>query len=157
MANKESRSQKPVSYELKIWVILIFIVVILLMITPSISHFYQEATDVKAGPPIESTEKARMNSGTWHEIARWEGKSMKNTETFHSSSKEWRISWNTWPSEYGDMNFQIYVYKANGDLVDIAANVIGKDKDSSIMRGIGDYYLQFNTAQPYVVFVEAKY
>ena len=94
---------------------------------------------------------------TWHEIARWEGKSIKNTETFHIPSNEWRISWDTKPGEYGAMNFQIYVYTAAGSLTDVAANVIGQDMDSTIMRGTGDYYLTINTAQPYVILVEARY
>ena len=94
---------------------------------------------------------------TWHEIARWEGKGLKNTETFHIPSNEWRISWDTMPGEYGEMNFQIYVHNATGSLADVAANVIGEDADSSIMRGAGDYYLTINTAQPYVILVEARY
>jgi hypothetical protein len=39
---------------------------------------------------------------------------------------------------------------------DLAANVIGADKDSSVMRGRGEYYLHINTAQPYVITIDAK-
>lgn len=92
---------------------------------------------------------------SWREIAKWKGSSIKNTETFHVSTTEWRISWATQPGEYGDMNFQIYVYK-NGELVSLAANIIGKGSDISYMRGSGDYYLMINTAQPYVIIVEEK-
>jgi hypothetical protein len=93
----------------------------------------------------------------WYEIARWQGKSIKNTETFHIPTNEWRISWKTEPGEYGDMNFQIYVYDTANNFPQVAANVIGYDMDSSIMRGAGDYYLTINSAQPYIIIVEAKY
>jgi len=120
-------------------------------------------TPVPAATPIPPTPTPVRPTATvtplptWHEIARWEGKSIKNTETFHSPSQEWRISWDTKPGDYGAMNFQIFVYSDAGDLIDVAANVIGEDKDSTIIRGAGDYYLTINTAQPYVVIVEAKH
>ena len=88
------------------------------------------------------------------EIARWEGKATKNTQTFNVRSRQWRISWATRPHELGAFNFQIFVYRESGALVNVAANVIGADNDWTIMRGAGDYYLTINTAQPYVVVVE---
>lgn len=87
-------------------------------------------------------------------IASWEGESTKNTETFHVPSKEWKISWDTTSGKYGDMNFQIYVYDSNGRPRGVAANVVGANNDSTIMRGEGDYYLMVNTAQPYKITVE---
>ena len=87
-------------------------------------------------------------------IASWEGESTKNTETFTVSSDEWKISWDTQSGKYGDMNFQIYVYDKNGAMKGVAANVIGTNTDSTIMRGAGDYYLMINTAQPYKITVE---
>jgi hypothetical protein len=110
----------------------------------------------------ESKEKTETkeqveNSSPWYEIAQWQGKSIKNTETFHVPSYEWRISWKTEPGKYGDMNFQIYVYEISSSIPQIVANVIGYDMDSSIMRGAGDYYLTINSAQPYRIIVEAKY
>ena len=82
---------------------------------------------------------------------------MKRTETFSISVDEWRIRWATQPGKYDDMKFQIYVYNSDGSLKDLAANVIGKDNDSTIIRGRGNYYIQIKTAQPYVITVEAKY
>ena len=87
-------------------------------------------------------------------IASWEGESTKNTETFTVPSDEWKISWDTQSGQYGDMNFQIYVYDKNGAMKGVAANVIGANTDSTIMRGAGDYYLMINTAQPYKITVE---
>ena len=94
--------------------------------------------------------------GAWSQVARWEGKSSKNTETFHISSYEWRISWDTWPGEHGEGNFAVFARDAGGGLVGVVANVIGADTDSTIMRGAGDYYLGISTGQPYVIVVEAK-
>ncbi len=85
----------------------------------------------------------------------WQGyKAIKNTETFRITSKQWRISWETRPGDLGDFNFQIMTYRDDGELVGLAANVIGADTDSTIMRGAGDYYLSINTAQPYTIKVE---
>jgi len=87
-------------------------------------------------------------------IASWTGESTKNTETFTVPSDEWKITWDTKAGEYGDMNFQIYVYDANGVMKGVAANVIGANTESTIMRGAGDYYLMINTAQPYQITIE---
>jgi len=110
----------------------------------------KEATEIEGRKPgIELDKK-------WHEIASWEGTATKSTETFNPSTTEWRISWETKPGQLGEMNFQIYVYKANGDLVTVAANVIGYNKDSTIIRGAGSYYLTINTAQPYSISIQEK-
>jgi len=113
-----------------------------------VTYEYEGKTEVKE--PVK-------DYSPWYEIAQWQGKSIKNTETFHIPSYEWRISWKTEPGEYGDMNFQIYVYEASSSIPEVAANVIGYDMDSSIMRGVGDYYLTINSAQPYRIIVEAKH
>jgi zinc-ribbon domain len=96
-------------------------------------------------------------NATWHTIATFKGNGTKQTETFAVRSDEWRITWDTKPGKYGDMNFQIYVYGSDGSMKDIAANIIGKDTDSTIIRGRGDYYLHINTAQPYVITIDVKY
>lgn len=108
--------------------------------------------------PIEpsTNDQDSPSTSTWQDVVSWEGKGIKNTETFHISSNVWRISWDTKPGQYGEMNFQIYVFDADGALVDIAANVIGEDSDNSIMRGSGDYYLKINTGQPYEVIIAEK-
>ena len=93
---------------------------------------------------------------TWHMVKRFEGSGIKSTETFEITSDEWRISWNTKAGQYGGMNFQIFVFNADGSLKDLSANVIGTNADSSIIRGEGRYYLKFNTAQPYSVQVEER-
>ena len=93
---------------------------------------------------------------TWTEVTSWEGSSIKDTETFSITANEWRIQWSTKPGEHGEMNFQIYVYEANGELKSVAANIIGEGSDVSYIRGAGDYYLTINTAQPYTIVIEQK-
>ena len=94
-------------------------------------------------------------AANYHIITSWSGNSIKNTETFHVSSDEWKISWNTKPGARGAMNFQIYIYNSDGSLKSVAANVIGQSSDHTIMRGSGDYHLSINTAQPYEITVES--
>ena len=112
---------------------------------------------ISNGKPSETQSCTSLETATWHQITSFSGNGIKNTETFTIPSREWRISWDTSPGEYGAMNFQIFVYNEDGSLEGVAANVIGADKDSSIMRGTGNYYLMINTAQPYTVIIEANY
>jgi len=91
-----------------------------------------------------------------HQIAYFSGSEddSRNTETFTITTHEWRIWWATFLDEEGEeSNFQIYVYKSDGDLVDVAANVVGKSNEFTTMRGKGDYYLKINTGQPYMITV----
>ncbi len=60
------------------------------------------------------------------------------------------ISWTTSGAE----SFEMFVYNSAGGLRGQAANVIGTDSDSAVIRGDGDYYLVINTAQPYQIAVE---
>lgn len=94
----------------------------------------------------------------WVEVIRFEGESIKDTETFNVSSKEWRIVWDTKPGNMGESNFQIYVYNEDGSPAGsfILANIIGEGNDTSYIRGSGDYYLSINTGQPYTIIIEEK-
>ncbi|MDP8227415.1 MAG: tetratricopeptide repeat protein [Candidatus Celaenobacter polaris] len=87
----------------------------------------------------------------WKQINEWVGNAMKNTNNFNIKSKLWKIEWDTKPDEYSEGNFSISIYDDNGNLVDIVANVIGKNKDYSIIRGMGKYYLAINSTQEYVI------
>lgn len=88
-------------------------------------------------------------------VASWTGSATKTTETFHVSSNQWRLSWDTKLGQAGAMNFQIYIYNSDGTLKSVAANVIGANADNTVIHGAGDYYLMINTAQPYTVTVES--
>jgi hypothetical protein len=96
---------------------------------------------------------------SWHEVITFQGSSIKNTQTFHIQSDNWRINWSTWPGDYGNMNFAIMVYNSDGSPagIGVAANVIGQGSDISYMRGSGDYYLAIDTAQPYKIVIEEQH
>jgi hypothetical protein len=90
----------------------------------------------------------------WKEVAKWTGKGIKTTEIFHISSRSWRVIWVTKPTTWsGNSNFQIYVYSSDGNLHSVAANVIGEDKNSSVIHESGKFYLTINTDQSYVISV----
>jgi len=116
---------------------------------------------VATSAPTAPTVAPAAVAATWKDIITFEGQSIKDTETFTIPSDEWRIVWETKPGQYGDMNFQIYVYKAGGTTgaavpVSVAANVIGAGKDTSTVRGKGNFYLSINTSQTYKITVQAK-
>ncbi|HUV95426.1 MAG TPA: hypothetical protein VMX14_11455 [Anaerolineae bacterium] len=102
------------------------------------------------------TPPATPTPETWRQVARWQGNSSRSTETFHVPSHEWRISWDTWPDEYGETTFAVFLYDAGGGYLGMAANVTGANSDSRTMQGAGDYYLAISTGQRYVIVVEAK-
>ena len=92
----------------------------------------------------------------WTRLAYWGGQSKQQTETFTISSREWRIGWSTSPEEREDMSFQVHVYREDGTLVGLAADITGKDTGSTLMQGQGDYYLVINSSQMYFVTVEVR-
>lgn len=83
-----------------------------------------------------------------YQVEQWVGQGMKSTKTFHVESNEWQIAWATKPiHNSGGGLLQIYVYRADGTLVGLVANVTGKSNDNSVMRsGAGNYYLKINSA-----------
>lgn len=130
--------------------------------TPNIQQTVEAAVQATVQSPVElapsATPAPTSTIAAPKVIARWSGSAIKTTETFSIPTKHWRISWDTKPGSYGAMNFQIFVYHANGEPYlpsMIVANVIGANRESSIIRDSGDFYLMFNTAQPYTVIVEA--
>lgn len=132
-----------------------------LFILGTCAVFVLAPSETKTGPAITETTTSTTTPApvpviTWKKVISWEGKSSKNTETFHISSDEWRIRWSTKTGEYGDMNFIVLVYKANDTLLDVAINTIGENSDVSYMRGSGNYYLSIDTLQPYTIIVEEK-
>jgi len=82
---------------------------------------------------------------TWQPIKTWTGSGIKQTETFYVASSEWRISWQTSNIRYAGI-LQIFVYDDKGNLVSLAANVMGESSDASYIHGgPGKYYLDINS------------
>ncbi len=117
----------------------------------------EDVVTLSVGPAPDN--RASSGQAAKSLIARWEGQASKNTQTFHITTEEWSISWDTKPGALGQTNFRIDVYKVYGvqsERHGVAANVIGADRDSTVVRGSGDYYLIINKlGQPYTVTVEA--
>lgn len=154
----EEKVKKPIYKRWWFWAIAIVVVIALASggddapdtSIPTSSQTGQVGQSEPAAQPEPPKE------ATWQEVITFEGSSIKDTETFTVSAKEWRINWSTQPGQYGDMNFQIMIYDENGALEGLAANIIGAGSDVSYMRGAGDYYLTINTGQPYKIVIEQK-
>ncbi|MBU5677911.1 hypothetical protein KQI88_15950 [Alkaliphilus sp. MSJ-5] len=144
----EKKNKKPLFKRWWFWVIVV-------IVAGGVIGSNGSKNTPKAGSDVPTSNQEKTEE-KWEEVIRFEGKSIKDTETFKISSKEWRIVWDTKPGDMGGMNFQIYVYNANGSMESVAANVIGEANDTSYMRGKGEYYFTIVTAQPYTIIVEEK-
>lgn len=71
-------------------------------------------------------------------ITEFNGSGQHTTRPFTAPDK-WEIQWEA----EGDI-FQIYIYKANGDLEGVAANQMGPGKGSAYQPKGGSYYLTMN-------------
>jgi hypothetical protein len=93
-------------------------------------------TNAVQNPEVFDTNKAHFT-----QVAHWEGKSTKNTETFHISSIPWVIIWgiNDVDSKYAMVH--IVVYTADGKIVD---SFTGGKSDSTILRRTGNFYLKID-------------
>ena len=112
------------------------------------------ASSSNGGSSSESPPTGYVTSSApkqWRKLTEHSGTGIKTTEPFVVSGSQWRINYMTDAGQYGAMNFQIYVYNADGSLKDVAANVIGKAADTTNVYGAGTYYLTINTAQPYAL------
>jgi hypothetical protein len=106
-------------------------------------------------PVIEAPPKPRA----WTEIAAWSGTGIKQTETFHTTQREWRIRWATKGESFpGAGILQLYVYNAKDELVSLAANKQGPGNDVSYVRTpAGPHYIQINSGNiNYAVSVEEQ-
>jgi len=82
----------------------------------------------------------------WRTIASWRGSGIKNTESFTTTAREWRIKWNTGSSGPFGGILQIYVYDSDGGLVNVAANATSSGSDVSYVRARpGRYNLTINS------------
>jgi hypothetical protein len=106
-----------------------------------------------AVPAKAKPAQTELNMSGFGSVARWEGAAQKNTETFTVNANEWIINWET----TGDSNFIIEIFKADtNEMVELVANIVGSGKDSSVIRGKGQYYLKIMSSQPYKIEVVEK-
>src|SRR5450830_1605932 len=90
----------------------------------------------------------------WQQVTEFTGDSTKTTQPFTIVSNEWRIAWTATPGTYGDGNFVIYLYSADGNIVSVAANVIGEGGDTSYVYTSGTYYLSIIAIENYDIVIE---
>lgn len=68
----------------------------------------------------------------------WSGRGVTSTRPFKVSDR-WELQWNT----DGDF-FAVYLKSAEGELLDVLANQVGKGSGSAFYPKGGEYYLQIN-------------
>lgn len=82
----------------------------------------------------------------WRSLKSWSGTGTKQTESFDTASREWRINWSmSDPALPGAGILQIFVYDQNDKLVSLAANTTQPTSDTSYVRGKGNYHLMINS------------
>lgn len=120
------------------------------------------------GPPSEKREARAMSkinpdgsaASKYRKIAEFRGRGTKNTETFHvpEQAREWNITWHTEPPKGGVGYFGAFLHRSDDrQPPQLIANITGKDRDTSVIRGTGDYYLAIIATQPYGIVVWAAY
>jgi hypothetical protein len=125
--------------------LLVLIVGIAACGTNSTSEPQSAATSVVAPP---AAPRAPAPEPTWQTIATWSGSGMKETETFTTRTREWRIQWQSRREPFPNAGLlQIFVHDADGGVVSLAANKQGPGKDVSYVRApAGPHYLMINSA-----------
>lgn len=81
----------------------------------------------------------------WRTVGVWEGTGVKNTETFETASREWRVIWRAATGDLpGGSALSITARHAdNGRLVSIVGSQRGAGTDTSYVRSSpGGYYLE---------------
>jgi hypothetical protein len=97
--------------------------------------------------------KAPAAAPGWHALASWKGSGIKTTESFTTSTAEWRVNWKF--SSTGIL--QIYVYDSSGGLVSLAANKTGAGAEiSTVHTKPGKYYLTINSSGDWDVSIEEQ-
>jgi hypothetical protein len=140
----------------------IIISAILILLAYVVGFFVGDALAVKEynmeRSRLWATQSEQVRSEKWTKVATFKGEGIKNTKTFKVTAKDWRIVWETSPSNLGDMNFLIYVYQADGNPASpfVIANTVGEANDTSYMRGKGEYYLGIISGQKYKITIEEK-
>jgi len=98
-------------------------------------------------------EKSKIQKPTseWSGVISWRGSGIKTTEPFEIKNKTWRIKW----ENLGSI-LQIYLYRIDGQLVDILVNSSGREKDITYVYQSGKFYLTMNAIADWEVVVEEK-
>lgn len=101
--------------------------------TPSATH--------AAATPTLVSESAPADAGKmWAVVKLWQGTGSHDTETF-AVSDHWRVDWLFNQSQSAGQ-IQVYIYSADGKLLNVAANSARSGSDTSFWMGPGSYVLK---------------
>ena len=111
-----------------------------------------ERTDVASksafAPQGAAVAAAPTSARTWSTTAEWDGRGVKETESFATHGREWRVRWRTSNEPFkGAGIMQLFVYRAeDGDLEFVVANLQGKGAGESYVQAEpGSHYLLINS------------
>src|SRR5438045_2848711 len=94
---------------------------------------------------VLSSEPAPTIPGkTWVATQLWQGAGNRATEQFTVGS-HWRVDWLYNPPAAGAF-IQVFIYSADGSLMNIAANTAVGGPDSTFWAGPGTYFLKVNSS-----------
>lgn len=121
---------------------------------PASSPPVQESAQVASSRPVVPVEAAPASppppvreEPTWHRVASFSGSSAKNTETFYVPGGQWRLRWQGQSDNaYGFMVLQVFVNRANGDMVGLGVNTNTPGSDVSYFYESGSFWMQINSA-----------
>jgi hypothetical protein len=102
------------------------------------------ATVVAPSARILTGEAAPSVPGkAWVAAQLWQGSGGKVTEPF-TVGAHWRVDWIFNPPTTGGF-LQVFIYSADGALMDVATNTTGVGSDSTFWAGPGTYFLKVNS------------
>lgn len=105
------------------------------------SSLIKKAEQVK----LDNKAKLKEEQASTRKIGSWKGTGIKNTEPFTITKVPWIIAWGNRSSQYGGI-LQIFVYRTNGELVNLVANTMQDESDISYIYEKGSFYLNINAA-----------
>ena len=92
-----------------------------------------------------SSESAPVDGGRmWSVVKMWSGTGSHDTEVF-TVADHWRVDW-LFNESQSLGQLQVYVYSADGKLLNVAANTQKSGADTSFWMGPGTYMLRINAS-----------
>jgi hypothetical protein len=92
-----------------------------------------------------TSEAAPADAGkVWSVAKMWQGSGAYDTETF-TVNDHWRVDW-LFNQAQALAQFQVFIYSADGKLLNIATNVQRSDSNTTFWAGPGTYTLKINSS-----------
>jgi hypothetical protein len=92
-----------------------------------------------------TNEAAPADAGkVWSVAKMWQGSGLYDSETF-TVNEHWRVDW-LFNQAQPVAQFQVFIYSADGKLLNIATNVQRSDSNTTFWAGPGTYMLKINSS-----------